>query len=90
MKAQIIERDSEPEWAVVPYKDYLRLVEAKEMLDDITAFDDAVAATEEEIVPHTVVQRLIAGESPVRLSDGHRWAKRSQHRRWSFGDSLHR
>ena len=57
---------------MVPYEDYLRLVEAKEMLDDITAFDAAVAATEEEPVPHAVIKRLIAGESPVRVWREHR------------------
>ncbi len=66
MKAQIIEKNSEPEWAVVPYADYLRLVEAMEMLEDIVAFDAALAS-EEETVPHRVVKRLVEGENPVRV-----------------------
>lgn len=78
MRPQIIERDSEPEWAVVPYEDYLRLVEAKEMLDDITAFDAAVAATEEETVPHAVIKRLIGGENPVRVWREHRGMTRPE------------
>ena len=72
MKAQIIEKDSEPEWAVVPYAEYLRLVEAREMLDDINAYDEAMAADEEETLPHEMVRRLVEGEPPVRVWREHR------------------
>ena len=27
MNIQVIERNGNPEWAIIPYKDYLRLVE---------------------------------------------------------------
>jgi len=66
MRAQFIERENEPEWAVVPYQEYLELVEAREMLDDVAAFDAAVRA-EEELVPHEVVRRLVSGEPPLRV-----------------------
>ena len=71
MKAQFIEKNDRPEWAVVPYEDYRQLVAAKEMLDDVTAFDAALAADEEE-VPHAVVRRLIEGRSPIRVWREHR------------------
>jgi DNA-binding XRE family transcriptional regulator len=78
MKAQFIEKNSEPEWAVVPYAEYLRLIEAKEMLEDIVAFDAAIGATDEEIIPHTVVRRLVEGENPVRVWREHRGQTQQQ------------
>ena len=72
MNAQIIEKNSKPEWAVVPYEDYLRLIEAKEMLDDIVAFDSAVSDPDTETVPHAVVKQLVAGKNPVRVWRDHR------------------
>ncbi len=71
MRAQLIEKNGRPEWAVVPYEDYQQLLAAKDMLDDVTAFDAALAADEEE-VPHTVVKQLIEGKSPVRVWREHR------------------
>ena len=41
------------------------------MLEDVTAFDTALAAAEEE-VPHAVVKRLIEGENPIRVWREHR------------------
>jgi len=35
LNVQIIEKNSKPEWAVVPYEEYQRLVEEAEMLQDI-------------------------------------------------------
>jgi DNA-binding XRE family transcriptional regulator len=63
---QVINKEGQPEWAVLPYEEYLALLEKAEMLDDITAYDQAVAADEEEI-PHTVVKRLVEGESPIKV-----------------------
>ena len=38
-QAQIIEKDGSPEWVVVPYATYLRLVDDAEMLQDIRDYD---------------------------------------------------
>jgi len=40
-KIQLIERNGKPEWAVLPYKEYLLLVEQAEMLEDIRDYDTA-------------------------------------------------
>ena len=48
----------------IPRAEYERLVEAAEDLADVKAFDRAVAAGGEGM-PHDVLQRIIAGESPV-------------------------
>jgi len=66
MSAQIIEKDGKPEYAVLPYDEYVRLVEDAEMVDDLRLFDEATATPEEKI-PAEVVDRLINGESPIKV-----------------------
>jgi DNA-binding XRE family transcriptional regulator len=75
MSTQIIQREGKPEYAVLAYADYLRLVENAEMLDDIRAYDSARAALADgadEPVPAEVVNRLVEGENPVRVWREHR------------------
>lgn len=70
MKPQLIKKDGKPEYAVIPYDEYRRLVEDAEMLADVRAFDaahTALAAGEEELIPAEVVDRLLDGEKPVRV-----------------------
>lgn len=68
---QIIERDGQPEYAVVPIETYRRLVACAEDAEDIQAFDRAmteVARGEDEVVPAEVARRLFGGEEhPVRV-----------------------
>ena len=75
-KVQIIERDGQPEYAVVPIETYRRLVECAEDAEDIQAFDRAMAEVahgEDELVPEEVVHRLFSGEEhPVRVWREHR------------------
>lgn len=75
MKVQIIERDGQPEWAVLPYAEYLALLDRLEDIEDQRAFDQAraeLAADDEELVPADVVARLSAGESPLKVWREHR------------------
>lgn len=70
MKVQIIEKDGQPEWAVLPFEEYQRLVEQAEMLQDIQDYDEAraaLAAGEEELIPAAVTYALLEGENPVRV-----------------------
>lgn len=69
MSVQIIERNGNPEWAVIPYEEYLRLVEEAEMLDDVREYDKAVAAIRqgEELVPSEVAYAILDGENPIRV-----------------------
>lgn len=70
MSVQIIERDGNPEWAVIPYKEYLRLVAEAEMLQDVRDYDsllEAVDNGEEEIIPAKVVYAILDGENPIRV-----------------------
>lgn len=70
MSVQIINQGDKPEWAVVPYEDYLQLVENSELLQDIQDYDSAKAALErgdDELIPSEVVYAILDGENPIRV-----------------------
>jgi DNA-binding XRE family transcriptional regulator len=67
---QIIERDGKPEWAILPYEDYLRLIEQAELLEDPRDFDAISAAIErgdEELIPAEAVNAILDGKNPVNV-----------------------
>ena len=68
---QIIEKDGKPEYAVVPFKDYQRLLELAEDAEDIAAADAAKAELdrgEDEVIPSEIARRLIDGkEHPLKV-----------------------
>jgi len=69
-KIQLIERDGKPEWAVLPYEEYLHLIEQAEMLDDIRDYDAAKAAIErgeEELIPSEIVFAILDGKNPIKV-----------------------
>jgi DNA-binding XRE family transcriptional regulator len=75
VKAQIIEKDGKPEYAVIPYAEYLRLLEALEDKADAAAvaeFQEAYRAGREFLVPAEILRRELAGESPIKLWREHR------------------
>ena len=74
MNVQIIERDGNPEWAVIPYKEYLRLVAEAEMLQDVRDYDAVLEAIEEgeETIPSEVVYAILDGANPIRVWRKHR------------------
>ena len=70
MKPQIISKDGKPEYAVIPYNDYQKLLANAEMLVDLLAYDAAkraLASGDEELIPATVVDRLLDGDNPIRV-----------------------
>jgi|SRR5689334_3891601 DNA-binding XRE family transcriptional regulator len=67
---QIIERDGKPEWAVLPYEEYLKLVEQAELLEDIRDFDEIRAAIDRgdvELIPAEVVNAILDGKNPIKV-----------------------
>ena len=74
MNVQIIKRDGNPEWAVIPYKEYLRLVAEAEMLQDVRDYDAILEAIEqgEETIPSEVVYSILDGANPIRIWRKHR------------------
>ncbi len=70
MSVQVIERNGKPEWVILPYEEYLRLVERAEMLEDIQDFDKITAAVErgeEEVLPGEMAFALADGGNPVKI-----------------------
>lgn len=71
VQVQMIERDGQPEYAVVPIQLYRRLLALAEDAEDIAAADDAVRELDEgkdELLPSEVVHRLLGGgEHPLRV-----------------------
>lgn len=75
MNAQIIVTPTGERLAILPEADYLALVEATEDASDreaVRRFRAAVASGEEEMLPAEMVDRILAGESPVRVWREHR------------------
>ena len=69
MSVQVIEKNGQIEWAVVPYAEYQKLLDAWEMLEDIRAYDEAKADIEagEELIPSKVAYALLDGKNPIRV-----------------------
>jgi len=71
MTIQIIRSaNGKPEWAVLPYQEYLRIIEKAEMLEDIREYDlakNALAEGAEELIPSEVVYAILDGVNPVRI-----------------------
>lgn len=66
-QVQIIENKGKPEWAVIPYQEYLRLHELDEMTQAMDNFQKNLAQGHEELLPEIYANRLIEGESPIRV-----------------------
>ncbi|MFC3172965.1 helix-turn-helix transcriptional regulator [Novosphingobium bradum] len=63
------------EMITIPLEEYRALQAASEDLADLRAYDRATAALsagEDELVPAAVVDRLLAGQSPLRVWREHR------------------
>ncbi len=70
MSVQVIHQNGKPEYAVLPYPEYLVLVEQAEMLEDIRSYDNAkksIASGNEELFPASVVDALADGENPIKV-----------------------
>ena len=70
MTVQVIKQGGKPEWAVVPYQQYLELLEKAEMLQDVQDHDSAKMTLEEgkeERLPEFFVNELLEGANPVKL-----------------------
>lgn len=66
---QLILREGQPEYAVLPYDLYTQLVDDAEMLQDVRDYDEAkqAIADGEELVPSSVVYAIIDGENPIKV-----------------------
>jgi ribosome-binding protein aMBF1 (putative translation factor) len=80
MSVQVIEKNGKPEWAVLPYEEYERLVEEAEMLQDVRAYDEAkkAVAAGEELVPSEVTYAILDGANSIRVWREHRGMSRKR------------
>ena len=71
MSVQVIRRNGKREWAVIPYDEYERLLDAAELAEDAELARKALERDEEGF-PVEVVDRLLGGENPIRVFRNHR------------------
>ena len=71
MSAQIFEREGKPEYAVLPYDEYLKLLELSEDAQDIEEAREATRELErgdDEAISAEIVERLVSGdEHPLKI-----------------------
>lgn len=70
MSVHVISENGTPQYAVLPYSDYLLLVEQAEMLADIQTYDEiksSLAKGEEELIPASFVNSIVEGENPIKV-----------------------
>ncbi|NBP62962.1 MAG: XRE family transcriptional regulator [Betaproteobacteria bacterium] len=70
MKVQTINRDGKPEYVVLPWAEYQALLEAAEDAIDgalLDAFRQKLATGQEETIPATIVDMLLAGANPIKV-----------------------
>jgi DNA-binding XRE family transcriptional regulator len=75
MNVQTIKKDGQPEYVVLPWADYQAMLDALEDRADaakLEGFAERLAHGEEELIPATVVDRLLAGDNPVKVWREHR------------------
>ena len=69
MNVQIIEKNGQPEWAVIPYNEYRKLREATEDTEDIRDIEEnlkAIREKRETAIPSEITFAIIDGIHPVR------------------------
>ena len=75
MSVQILEHQGRPVFALMPIEEYERLLTALEDAHDAAAIEGfyrRLVAGEEDTFPVEVVDRLLAGENPVRVLRAYR------------------
>lgn len=75
MTVKILEADGKPAFAIVPYDEYRALRDLADDANDAAAlarFAKRFAKGREKTVPSDIVDRMLAGESPLRVWRQHR------------------
>jgi DNA-binding XRE family transcriptional regulator len=75
MKAQLIEKDGKPEFAVISYEDYQHFLDLLEDEADsrvVADFHEKYIVGKEFLIPGEIIRRELAGESPIKLWREHR------------------
>lgn len=69
MTVQLIEKNGKPEWAVIPFEEYEKLIASAEMLEDVRDYDLARQRIldGEELIPSDITYAILDGENPLRV-----------------------
>lgn len=63
---QFIEKNGHREWAIVPYPLYKHLMKDVEVLEEMAAYDEAVAADDGYRIPAEITFKIIEGCHPIK------------------------
>ncbi|MBW1976299.1 MAG: helix-turn-helix transcriptional regulator [Deltaproteobacteria bacterium] len=69
MNVQFIEKNGKPEWAVIPYKEYIKIQELMDDIEDrkdIEKYVQAIENGEEQNIPGEVTFAILEGIHPIR------------------------
>ncbi len=70
---QIIEKDGQPEYAVLPFEDYRRMIDLLDDNSDRAAIDRALREYEAgDTIPGEIVNAILDGATPLRAWRQHR------------------
>jgi len=81
MNIQIIEKNGQPEWAVIPYSEYKKLQEALEDAEDIKDIETNLKAIQdgtEATISSDVTFAIIDGANPIRAWREHKHIKMNE------------
>jgi len=70
MNVQIIEKNGQPEWAIIPYKEFELIQEAMEDAEDIRDIEEnlkAIHENKEIVIPGEITFAILAGGNPIRV-----------------------
>ncbi|RLB34664.1 MAG: XRE family transcriptional regulator [Deltaproteobacteria bacterium] len=69
MNVQIIKKNGEPEWAVIPYREYIKIQELIDDIEDrkdIEKYVQAIESGEDQNIPGEVTFAILEGIHPIR------------------------
>lgn len=70
MNVQIIEKNGQPEWAIIPYKEFELIQEAMEDVEDIRDIEEnlkAIHENKEIVIPGEIIFAILEGGNPIRV-----------------------
>ncbi len=78
MSIQIIKKNGKPEWAVIPYDEYVKIQELLEDIEDIRDIEkyiNLLQSGEQRTIPGEVTFTILQGVNPVRAWREHKQMK---------------
>lgn len=69
MNIQVIKKNGKPEWAVIPYNEYMKIQELIEDIEDkrdIEEYFNLLKRGEEQAIPSEVTFAILQGVNPIR------------------------